>query len=105
MISTKSPTLRLSLAAIALSALFVLPACYTLFKHPRLASLNYARPDEAPCTTCHTGADLSRYVRQNNAMQPSGAWAEYYADPRWLEKPTTDSTAVDSEPPPEKARK
>jgi len=72
------------LTVAALASVAVLPACYTLLQHPRLARLNYARPSDKHCLNCHSEADLRRLViatQNSNARDP---WRTYYDEPWWF---------------------
>lgn len=58
MISTMSKPCRLYLFVVLLVTVAVTPACYTILKHPRLAHLDYRRPDDKQCLTCHTSDEI-----------------------------------------------
>jgi hypothetical protein len=64
-------------------------ACYTLTQHPRLASLDYARPKGTPCTKCHTNEETWAFghppMRATYASY-SRAWTAYYDTPWWYGK-------------------
>ncbi len=60
--------------------MFAMPACYTLFKHPRLAELDYARPESDRCETSHTADDLWTFTHPANVRRTGGAWEYYYQE-------------------------
>ena len=63
-----------------------LPACFTTLKHPRLASLDYARPDDCRCSNCHSNEQIWSF--NHSAMKPtyesySQSWLLYYDIAWW----------------------
>jgi len=85
--------LTVTLLLIILNGSFA--ACYTLFKHPRLAKLNYRRPDDNRCVACHSHADLRRLVSPEKLRRTNAAWDGFYDDPWWFDErhgELTDST-------------
>lgn len=78
---------RILAGVIALVAMMLLPACYTLFRHPRLSQLNYRRPDSSRCQACHATDDLWKYTHPWSQRRPDrvASWAEFYDLPWWFE--------------------
>jgi len=88
------------LALVALSAAALLPACYTLLQHPRLASLNYARPGDKNCLNCHAEAELRQLVIAHQKPDSRDPWRTYYDEPWWFDNYLrSDSTTTDDEAP------
>ena len=79
------------LAALAI-LVGLLPACYTLFKHPRVASLNYSRPDEG-CINCHARDELWQYLHTRGTLAGTSDWDAYQNEPWW------NPSRADSTPP------
>ena len=80
---------RFLLAAAIVVALTGLPACYTIMKHPQLASLDYARPDDKNCTKCHSDEEI--WAFNHTSTKPSyrsysDAWIKYYDTAWWYAK-------------------
>jgi len=71
--------------ALALALLALAPACYTLFQHPRLAELDYARPQGRNCRKCHSTQDLWSYTHPRGYREPQPPWRDFYEYPSWLE--------------------
>lgn len=66
-----------------------IPACYTITKHPRLASLGHERPDSRSCTTCHSSEEVWAFGHSPSTptyQSYSRAWREYYDTPWWYGK-------------------
>lgn len=84
--ATLSLRLKVVALAVGLLAVTVLPACYTLFKHPRLAQLNYQRPDDNRCQTCHAGEELWYFTHPPTLDPVVGPWGEFYDRPWWFER-------------------
>jgi len=80
--SSRPKNVALVLAVIAIGGL--VPACYTLFQHPRLASLNYARPADKQCLNCHSADQLAQSLRPANSKSHTEAWSDYYDEPWWF---------------------
>jgi hypothetical protein len=79
---------RFVLAAAIVVALTGLPACYTIMKHPQLASLDYARPDDRNCTNCHSEQEIwgfNHTPTKPTYQSYSRAWIKYYDTAWWYE--------------------
>lgn len=77
-----------------LMAVLLATGCYTMFRHPRLAELNYARPaSTTPCHDCHSADQLWTYTHPPRTRPATAAWAGY-TDGLWFMDAPTDSTAV-----------
>lgn len=85
-VATVSRRVRLLLAAFALLAMAPLPACYTLFRHPRLQQLDYRRPESSRCGTCHASGELWRFTHPVAMPPHPGPWGEFYDRPWWFER-------------------
>jgi hypothetical protein len=93
-----TPTRRnlLSLATAA-ALLVVLPACYTMFQHPRVESERYARPSTG-CLNCHSRESLWQLVHNVTDSADETAWDEYYNRPWWFHKYLRgDTTSTDAD--------
>jgi hypothetical protein len=95
-------------ALIAVGLLLIiafLPACYTLLKHPRLAEINYRRPDDKNCENCHSNSDIWKFNHNNKIntlTEKSGVWSEYYDlawwyESRWNYEPARHRTKENNE--------
>lgn len=82
--ATLSTRYRFILAAAVLCATVSLPACYTIFVHPRLAELGYQRPTEHRCEVCHSSRELWDYTHPSTIRPMQGPWGEYYETPWWF---------------------
>lgn len=71
-------------ATAALAAVALLPACYTLLQHPRLAGLDYSRPSSKRCLSCHNEQELRRFIVGPQEAKVRSAWSAYYDDPWWF---------------------
>lgn len=78
-----SDRLRLSFIIATLTAVSLLPACYTLFTHPRLAQLDYQRPEDNRCQTCHSAPELWSYTQPPSIPSAEGPWNAFYSHPWW----------------------
>jgi hypothetical protein len=78
-----SDRLKLSLIIAVLTAVSLFSACYTLFKHPRLAQLDYQRPEDNRCLTCHSSQDLWSYANPPSMPPAAGPWNSFYNQPWW----------------------
>jgi hypothetical protein len=83
-VATLSTRYRFILAAAVLCATVSLPACYTIFVHPRLAELNYQRPTERRCEVCHSSQELWDYTHPATIRPMQDPWGEYYEMPWWF---------------------
>ena len=72
------------LAAAAL-LLALLSSCYTLFQHPRLASMGYARPGDR-CLDCHSQTQLWEFLHTRGSGDSDDAWDQYYDEPWWYHR-------------------
>jgi len=92
-----TPTRRnLLLLALAATLLVLLPACYTLFQHPRLESMRYSRP-ESDCLKCHSRESLWQFLHNETDVADKSAWDEYYNRPWWFHKYLSgDTTTTDT---------
>ncbi|HEX5131608.1 MAG TPA: hypothetical protein VFX92_03875 [Candidatus Krumholzibacteria bacterium] len=79
---------RLVILFLFAASTAVLTACYTLVQHPRVASMNFRRPQGEACTACHEPAAIRAFVRQEHLAAETGAWA-VLDDPWWVEPDTT----------------
>lgn len=80
---------RFFLAGLAVIGVALIPACYTLMEHPRLASLDYARPDDKRCTNCHSSEETWAFTHGSTEAlhrSYSEAWIKYYDTPWWYGK-------------------
>jgi hypothetical protein len=80
---------RLTLIAVAICCVLAAPACYTLLEHPRLASLDYQRPDDKRCANCHTSEEIWAFnnpPRKPTFVDFGAAWFEYYDVARWYQR-------------------
>jgi hypothetical protein len=80
---------RFILTAVIVSSAAAIPACYTIMDHPRLASLDYARPDDNRCSNCHSNEEI--WAFNNPSKKPthesySWAWIKYYDTAWWYDK-------------------
>lgn len=82
--TTRTRRTRLLATIAAVAAAVLTPACYTLLQHPRLASLDYARPSSKHCLTCHTEQQLRTLVAGSRHAQTQQAWRSYYDEPWWF---------------------
>jgi hypothetical protein len=85
-VATVSPRLKVIAVALGLVAVTPLPACYTLFMHPRLAQLNYQRPQDNRCQTCHSSEELWYFTHPPTRTPLAGPWGEFYDRPWWFER-------------------
>jgi hypothetical protein len=74
---------------VVIAASLVIPACYTLLKHPTVDEAAYEEVQTNPCTSCHYEDDLWFY-HHSAAHRPypgsiSAGWGYYYAAPWWYE--------------------
>jgi hypothetical protein len=67
----------------------VFPACYTLLQHPRLANMDYSRPESDRCLDCHTASELWRFHHSPSTPVYAGtarsSWGYYYDLPWWYD--------------------
>ena len=80
---------RCFLIVVSTLTLAAVPACFTALKHPRLASLNYARPEKGPCSNCHSNEQIWSF--NHSALKPtydsySRPWLLYYDTAWWYAK-------------------
>lgn len=82
-----TPTKRLTIliAALVVASSSVLAGCYTLFRHPRLAKMDYRRPASNHCIECHTSASLWRFSHPARLPRTGRPWSDYYDAPWWYE--------------------
>jgi len=99
-VATFSFRVKIFVAVALLSATALLPACYTVLQHPRLAQLRYQRPESHTCRSCHSGDDLWRYTHPAALPRATGVWRDYYDVPWWFERhwQTTPSDSAAAEP-------
>ena len=75
----------------ALALLGASSGCYSLVRHPGIATQNYERPPrETPCTSCHTPEECLAFVSSQRLERPRGPWGTL-GDPWWFHT-TSDST-------------
>jgi hypothetical protein len=58
-------------------------------KHPRLASLDYARPDDQSCSNCHSSEEIWAFNHASDKPTHesySRAWIRYYDTAWWYDK-------------------
>ena len=84
MVTTKSMVRKLTATLLLLLLSTSFSACYTLFRHPRLAQLNYQRPNDKSCVKCHSHADLKGLVSPNQLKLANAPWDEFYDAPWWF---------------------
>jgi hypothetical protein len=63
--------------------------CYTRLLHPRLAEINYQRPDSKQCGNCHSSEQIWSFNHTWKKPDYSGGrgnWIDYYDTPWWYEK-------------------
>jgi len=74
---------------IVLAASLVLPACYTLLKHPTADTAAYEEIQNNPCTECHYEEELWYYHHAPaHRIYPgpnTDAWGFYYTVPWWYD--------------------
>ncbi len=76
------------LLLLALAAVGPLAACYTLVQHPRVASLNFRRPQGKSCTGCHRAEEISGFLRPEHLAPPPTPW-DTLTRPWWIEPDST----------------
>jgi hypothetical protein len=93
---------RSLLVAVLLCSVVTAPACYTLLKHPRLASMDYQRPEGDPCANCHSNEEIWSF--NHPEIKPSysgytGSWTKYYDYAWWYERSWDYQPHTESEKP------
>lgn len=75
--------------AVAVAATALFSACYTLMQHPRLAQLNYARPNSDRCETCHSNEAIWAFHHAPRTPTadglPGAKWRTFYDIPWWYD--------------------
>ena len=94
--TTVSRRITLLLAAAA-TLLVLLPACYTLFEHPRLGAPNYARPSDS-CLQCHSQNQLWEFLHTQGTVATGDAWGEFYDEPWWDRRFLRGDSTASEEP-------
>jgi hypothetical protein len=74
MISTASKPFRSYLLITVAVAAIVTPSCYTLLQHPRVAQIDYERPDGKQCFDCHTDEEIKDFHHQPKAPEMGNPW-------------------------------
>lgn len=70
---------RRYLFAVLIVILATAPACYTILRHPRIAQLDYERPDDNQCAGCHTSTEMWRFHHLPKApVTDTPWWYEWY---------------------------
>lgn len=76
-------------ALFAVAASLVIPACYTLLKHPAVDTAVYEEVQTETCASCHYEEDLWYYhhspAHRLYAGPVDGSWEFYYAMPWWYD--------------------
>jgi hypothetical protein len=88
-ISTMTTRYRLLLVAASIISVAAVPACYTLVRHPRLASHDYRRPDDKQCAECHSGKEIWAFnhaPRRPTYVGYANTWVEYYDVAWWYKR-------------------
>ena len=93
--TTVSRRIILLLAAVA-TLLVLLPACYTLFEHPQISALRYARPSDS-CLQCHSRNQLWEFPHTQGTVATGDAWGEYYDEPWWYHRYLRGDSATSKE--------
>ncbi len=91
MISTASKPYNMYLFVAALVAAAATPACYTLLQHPRVAEIDYQRPEGKRCFECHTDEEIDGFHRQPNAPDSGIPW---WYDRYWYYDASSDLETV-----------
>jgi hypothetical protein len=91
MISTMSKPCRPYLFVALLVTVAIAPGCYTILLHPRLAQLDYRRPDHKHCSACHTSAEIWGFHHLPKAPATDVPW---WYERFWSADDTTDIEAV-----------
>jgi hypothetical protein len=86
-----SPVRVAILLLVAAATAFPLAACYTLVQHPRVASLNFRRPQGKSCTGCHTNQEIRGFLKPQGLADEGSPW-DTLANPWWI---PPDSTGGD----------
>lgn len=68
-----------------------LTACYTLVQHPRVASLNYRRPEGKSCSSCHSAREVRSFLEPERLAPDTPPW-DSLTHPWWI---PPDSTGGD----------
>ncbi len=100
-ISSVSTQYRPLLLVAALLSATVLSGCYTLLKHPRLAQMDYQRPDDKRCANCHSSAEVWSFNHTPGTptyVGYSGKWADYYDIPWWYQRVWDFEPSVKTKP-------
>lgn len=71
------------LCVLACASVGPLAACYTLVQHPRIASLNYQRPQGKSCTGCHTEKAVRGFLEPERLAPQPPPW-DSLTDPWWI---------------------
>ena len=79
------------LLVLVVAAAVPMAACYTLVQHPRVAALNYRRPQGKSCTDCHSTRAIGDYLRPEKLTPEAPPW-ESLTQPWWI---SPDSTGGD----------
>lgn len=82
---------RVAILLLALAALGPLAACYTLVQHPRVASLDFRRPEGKSCTGCHGAQEVRAFLEPEHLAPEPSPW-DSLTHPRWI---PPDSTGGD----------
>lgn len=74
---------------LLLALLAVLPACYTILKHPTVIQEDYTRAETQRCNDCHLEDDVWGFHHPRRAYYPNygyrNPWAYYYDVPWWYD--------------------
>ena len=74
---------------IVIAGSLVVPACYTLLKHPTVDNAVYEEVQASPCTSCHYESEVWYYHHPPaHRLYPewdSVAWGFYYDVPWWYD--------------------
>ncbi|MFQ5510554.1 MAG: hypothetical protein ACE5EO_01775 [Candidatus Krumholzibacteriia bacterium] len=79
--------LALYVRTVVVLSFFATPACYTLFKHPRVKRVIYEEVTDRRCNGCHEKDELRAFHNPPNQLFRRGrdrsAWNRYYDVPWW----------------------
>lgn len=74
---------------LMLAILLLLPACYTILKHPAVIQDDYTRADTHQCGDCHYDDDIWQFHHPHSPYRPGygyrNPWSYYYDVPWWYD--------------------
>jgi hypothetical protein len=83
-----SPVRVAILLLVALASAGPLAACYTLAQHPRVASLDFRRPQGKSCTGCHRAEEIRGFLRPEKLAPDPPPW-DSLTHPWWVPPDST----------------